>query len=210
MDRKPLSLFKRAFASILDKIFIIVLFLAFSLTFFGVYSTSGDLGTYSVVLEMNPANYEFIPNGSLTYEIDIRYTVLFIVTNGIYYFATMFYKASLGKRIVGGVYANINGSEASIGRYSLSCCILLLILVGLVIIRFFMGLTYWHVIILFFLVNDLPVLFTSRHASFVDILSSIFLVERKNGTNGRTDASFLVGNYIGKCIYSYKQGLNGE
>lgn len=210
MDRKPLGLFKRAFASILDKIFILVLFLVFSLTFFGVYSAPGDLGTYSVVLGMNPAHYEFIPNGSLTYEVDIRYTVLFIVTNAIYYFATMFYKASLGKRIVGGIYTNIDGSKASIGRYFLSCCILLLILVGLVMIRFSMELTYWRVIILFFSVNDLPVLFTSRHTSFVDILSNIFLVERKSDTNERKNASFLIGNYIGKCIYSYKQGLNGK
>lgn len=177
--REPLSLYKRAFASLLDKIFILILFLILSLLIFGLYVAPGDLGTYSVVLEMTPKRYDFMPKGSLMYNVDIAYTILFIVTNILYYSTELLFKASLGKRILGGVYVDLDGDKICLYKVVSRCFILALMMVGAVVIHFVFGVTYWTVIVLFFLINDLPVLFTKRHQSLVDIVSETCLVKRK-------------------------------
>lgn len=178
--KEPLDLFKRFFASILDKVLILILFLILSLLIYGIYSAPGDLGTYSVVLEIKPKMYDFIPNGSLMYGIDRKYTFLFIVTNTLYYCMEFLFKASLGKRILGGVYIDSDGNEIIAAKIISRCFIFILMMVGAVVIHFVFGIIYWVVIVLFFLINDLPVLFTKRHQSLVDIISETCLVKRDN------------------------------
>lgn len=181
--KEPLDLFRRFFASILDKVLILILFLILSLLIFGFYSAPGDLGTYSVVLEINPKMYDFIPNGSSMYDIDIKYTILFIVTNILYYCMEFLFKTSLGKRIFGGVYIDLDGNEIITAKIISRCFIFALMMAGAVVIHFVFGVIYWIVIVLFFLINDLPVLFTKRRQSLIDIISETCLVKRDNNKN---------------------------
>lgn len=177
--RRPLSLYKRAFASLLDKAFIFLSFLILSLIVFGPYTAPGDLGTYTGVLGIEPKMYDFIPSGESMYNIDIKYTVLFIVVNILYQCTEFLSKASWGKRILGGIYIDIDGDEIFTDKVVSRCFILTLMMAGAVVLRFILDLTYWHVIIFFFLVNDLPVLFTKQHQSLVDIISETCLVKQK-------------------------------
>ncbi len=177
-SREPLSLYKRALASLLNKVFIFLLFITMCLIVFGAFTAPGDLGTYTVVLGVQPGKYDIIPSGDLMHAIDIKYTILFIITNILYYSVEFLSKASLGKRIFGGVYVDADGDEIFSAKVISRCIIFTLMMVGAVLIRFVLNLTYWNVIILFFLVNDLPVLFNKRHQSLVDIISETCLVKR--------------------------------
>ena len=176
--KEPLSLYKRAFASLLDKVFIILWFLVLALIVFGAYTAPGNLGTYSVVLELEPKMYDSISTGDFIYDIDIKYTALFIIANISYYCTEFLSKASLGKRILGGIYVDTDGNKTSNYKIILRCAIFIIMVAGAITIRFVFNLTYWHVIVIFFLINDLPVLLTKEHRSLVDIISNTYLVKR--------------------------------
>ena len=75
-SREPLSLYKRALASLLNKVFIFLLFITMCLIVFGAFTAPGDLGTYTVVLGVQPGKYDIIPSGDLMHAIDIKYTIL--------------------------------------------------------------------------------------------------------------------------------------
>lgn len=227
-SRKPFNLYKRAFASLLDKVFISLWFLILALIVFGPYTAPGYLGTYTAVLEIEPGMYDFSPNGDFMYDIDIQCTILFIIANILYYCIEFLSKASLGKRIFGAIYIDVDGYEISNNKVFLRCTFLIIMMIGAIIIRFAFNLTYWHVIILFFLVNDLPILLTKKHRSFIDISSNTYLVKRINNSEReavmqnynpakkkKNNTFYLMGLCIGrcisfykKCIYYYKQGLN--
>ena len=199
-----------------------------ALIVFGPYTAPGYLGTYTGILGIEPEMYDYIPTGDLMYNTDIKCTVLFIIANISYYCIEFFSKASLGKRILGAIYINGDKNEISNYKVFLRCTIFIIMMVGAVIIRFVSNLTYWHVIVLFFLVNDLPVLLTKRHRSLVDIISDTCLVQQANNSARETvmqnynpikkeksNISYLIGLCIGRCIYFYKkyiyyykQGLN--
>ncbi len=158
--RKPLGLFKRFFASILDKALICYLFILLSALAWSI-DKNLDINAYlSLVLGLKPWKHGSTPDDSSIFDTDRTFTILFIVINILYYFCTEFwFKASLAKRVFGGVYIDSDGNEIVTDTVVARCIILASMMGVAVVLHFVFDLTYWIVIFMFFLVNDIPVLY---------------------------------------------------
>lgn len=169
---KAMNLVKRGLGSIIDKVIIIVALVLVSFLLFGMYGMPGMLGTYVACMG-------FAPNEYSSYSIEFQVTALFVVLNIIYYFVSEYFlKATVGKYMLGGVLVDTNEKRVDTARIAKRCSVLTMMMLVAIIIRWLFNTTYWTVIILFFLVNDLPVLLMNSRQSMVDFLSSTFLVAK--------------------------------
>ena len=178
-----MKIYLRIFGSLMDKIFILILFL---LTFIAIYQYSAPtyLGTFwGGCLYEIPNTYKFTEaagcEDSLK-EIDITVVTVFSIVNFLYYFlfeSTL--KASLGKYICGGIACTEDEKTISVKDAFLRSLVLILFIVVAVTIRFsILQVSYIFLILLFFCVLDLPILFKKK--SLVDIATDTFYVSRKS------------------------------
>lgn len=119
------------------------------------------------------------PHISSTKELDVNMTSSFIFLNLFYFFFFEFaLYASLGKSMLGGViqesYKNNNYSKNALIRTLFRG---LFISVFVYLIHFVMGLSYYKVMLLYFLIMDVPVFFSKR--SLLDICTRTTYVKRK-------------------------------
>ena len=178
-----MKIYLRIFGSLMDKIFIHILFL---LTFIAIYqySTPTYLGTFwGGCLYEIPNTYKFTEAAGCEYslkEIDITVVTVFSIVNFLYYFlfeSTL--KASLGKYICGGIACTEDEKTISVKDAFLRSLVLILFIVVAVTIRFsILQVSYIFLILLFFCVLDLPILFKKK--SLVDIATDTFYVSRKS------------------------------
>ena len=178
-----MKIYLRIFGSLMDKIFILILFL---LTFIAIYQYSAPtyLGTFwGGCLYEIPNTYKFTEAAGCEYslkEIDITVVTVFSIVNFLYYFlfeSTL--KASLGKYICGGIACTEDEKTISVKDAFLRSLVLILFIVVAVTIRFsILQVSYIFLILLFFCVLDLPILFKKK--SLVDIATDTFYVSRKS------------------------------
>lgn len=178
-----MKIYLRIFGSLMDKIFILILFL---LTFVAIYQYSAPtyLGTFwGGCLYEIPNTYKFTEAAGCEYslkEIDITVVTVFSIVNFLYYFlfeSTL--KASLGKYICGGIACTEDEKTISVKDAFLRSLVLILFIVVAVTIRFsILQVSYIFLILLFFCVLDLPILFKKK--SLVDIATNTFYVSRKS------------------------------
>ena len=201
-----MPLIRRFFGSIIDKFLILAIFFVgpIAIDYYGAPSKLGayvglfsasprnyeyidksamsDYGNYKEGISQYYQDQERLANepphiGS-TMELDKSMTTFFILLNLLYYiiFESLL-SASLGKRITGGVILDALDEKIGFGKVlqrALCGGILMFSLVYL--IHFEMMLSYKTVFILFFLLMDLPVLFTKR--SLLDILTGTTYAKR--------------------------------
>lgn len=201
-----MPLLRRFFGSMIDKFLILAIFFVgpIAIDYYGAPSKLGvyvglfsasprnyeyidksamiDYGNYKEGISQYYQDQERLANepphiGS-TMELDKSMTTFFILLNLLYYiiFESLL-SSSLGKRITGGVILDSLDEKIGFGKVlqrALCGGILMFSLVYL--IHFEMMLSYKTVFILFFLLMDLPVLFTKR--SLLDILTGTTYAKR--------------------------------
>lgn len=105
--------------------------------------------------------------------IDILYVSLFALINAIYYgFFELKYKATIGKRNMKMSLIRVKNNQGypiTPGRIMLRAAIFFTMIVFSIVFRWLSGYNYYIVIIVFFLLLDIPVLFSQK--SLLDILS---------------------------------------
>lgn len=179
-----LSLLRRFVSSIIDKLFILIFFILCIHIFFDVT----ELGTYSAILELSSKSGIYDDH---LYKIDILFTGIFLLINLLYYFIfEITLGASLGKIWMSGRFINSHYAQINVTNVISRNGIFLLLMLIPVIIRWLTGMTYYHAIAIYFLVNDMPTLFMRTHQSLIDYASSTYLVYDKN----------ICKNFIGKGI----------
>ena len=176
-----MNLFKRVIASVIDKFLILIAFVFVSFLLLGVNALS-KLGVYATLLGVSPDVYVYPTMVAYSpYDLDFQVTALFVVLNIIYYFVSEYFlKATVGKYMLGGVIVDSNEKNIDTAKIVKRCSMLIIMMLIAIIIRWMFNTTYWTVIIIFFLVNDLPVLLMNSRQSMVDFLSSTFLVTKDN------------------------------
>lgn len=197
----PISFLSRLAATIIDKVIVIILFVIFSIIYYSPFESSSKLGTYSALIGDSPSSYEYIdnmkvgvtPTSSLYYKkdvqtvelkkgnnallLDLELTGFFIAINFIYYFLfELLLKASLGKYLLGGIIFTNKKSIISIKKCFLRSLLLLILMLSMVGLRFALNVSYYHVIILFFIILDASVFFDKR--SLIDILTKTYIIKR--------------------------------
>lgn len=90
--------------------------------------------------------------------------ILFVASNFFYYlFTETVYHASIGKRFLGGLLINKYGYEIGPGKAFLRAILLTAMIILSIYLKWkFFLLDTWLVIVVFFLVLDLPVLFCGK------------------------------------------------
>lgn len=186
---EKMSFLKRGLASIIDKLLILIAFIFASLLLLGMYNAPGKLGVYTTLLNLTPDIYAY-PTMEVysPYVLDFQLTTLFVVLNILYYtFFEYAVGASLGKYLFQG-FITVDGQKKISGDKVLQRSgIFILMMLIAIACRWLLGTTYWMVIALFFLVNDLPVFLTQNHQSAIDFISSTFLVIKNNKVNANHD-----------------------
>ena len=110
-------------------------------------------------------------------DIYIKYVVLFILANILYYTISEFLlKASIGKRIVSCKITESDGQPATIKDIITRNCILLALLVASYFVQTFTNTNAYVISLLFFLVNDFNIL--RNKDSLVDKYSDTVIVKR--------------------------------
>lgn len=194
---KKMPLLSRFVGSIIDKIFILIIFVA-GFTAISPYGAPGKLGRYSGLLSVPVSNYEYIDKAAMnsygtyyegvsqyyqdrellandqphigsTLELDMSITFTFIFINLLFYiFFESILSASPGKRMLGGLI--LDSADDKIGFVKAlirGLCGGALMAGTYFLLHLQGGLTNTVVVIVFFLLLDLPVLFTKR--SLLDI-----------------------------------------
>ena len=112
-------------------------------------------------------------------ELDISITFTFIFLNLIYYFLfESILSASLGKRMAGGILLDYADEKISITKAFVRSLYSGILMVGSVyVLHFLLGLSYYIVIALFFLLMDGPILFTKK--SLLDLCTNTRYIKRK-------------------------------
>lgn len=175
---KTMNLLKRGVGSIIDKLIIIIAFVVILFLFLGPYGFPKMLGTYVALMGFTPDSYPHLQQYS-PYLIDFQITTVFVLLNIVYCFLSeYFFKTTLGKYMLGGVLVDKNQINIDTARIAKRCSILAIMMLAAIIVRWLFNTTYWTVIILFFLINELPVLLMNTHQSMIDFVSSTFLVMR--------------------------------
>ena len=204
----PMPLFKRILGSLTDKILIIFVFGIVFITItpyeagekIGIYISllNCSPNDYEYIDIARISNYSNLENGLSTYyqakerlangtpyigfmkDLDTEITIYFIIFNLIYYilFECIFH-ASLGKFWFGGVLLDNAEEKADISKITTralwSTVFMLIAVYGL---HFFIGLSYSIVIVLFFLIMDIPVFFTKR--SLLDLCTGTIYVKKQS------------------------------
>lgn len=206
-DINTMPLIRRFFGSIIDKVFVVMILFGGTCVvhpfggagnlgkYVGVLDASPDVyeyvdrdliknyGTYTKSVSKGYQDLERLmnepPHIGTMLEIDKRVTFTFIIINMIYYilFESILY-ASPGKRMLGGIlldsaYYRIGLGKAFIRGFSFG----IFMLASAYILHFQMRLSYCTVFVVFFLLMDLPILFTKR--SLLDLCTNTTYVKQK-------------------------------
>lgn len=190
---EKLPLLSRFCGSLIDKVILLALFVIVS---FAVkpWGATIELGTYIGMRNTAPDIYEYLDKGAMekyetdtrpayrlavsetkppymgyTLDLDKKITFSFILLNILYYILfESILSASLGKILFGGVLCDVFDDKIGYGKALARGFGLGVLMVGLYyILHLFGGLTNTTVVVVFFLLLDIPVLFTKR--SLLDI-----------------------------------------
>lgn len=118
-------------------------------------------------------------SSSTDYMATDRYMAgLFIIINLLYYtICESCFKASFGKMVL--LCHIVNERKELANAYNIflrQVCFAALMVIAVYFMHFFMGMTYYSVIILYFLALDVPVFFTRQ--SLIDLCTGTVYVER--------------------------------
>ena len=177
-----MNIYYRILGSLIDKLLIVILFVALFLTFYQ-YSAPAYLGTFwGGCFYETPNIYPLTEASGCEYslkEIDITVVAIFCIANFIYYFLfEAILKASLGKYICGGVAYTEDENPISVKDAFIRSLVLQLFIITAVWIRFsLLSVSYLILIILFFCILDLPVFFKKQ--SLVDIATNTIYLRKK-------------------------------
>ena len=169
-----MPLFKRLLASIVDKVAILLLILLSGLIYFLVspYEAPGILGVITALLTASP---KYFTDKAL--ELETIVLAFVVIYNILYFFvAESKVKASFGKYWLGGILLNSNKeiiddvTSRLFTRIGLCVGFILIFHTG-------MGLPSIAVLILYILLNDLPILFTRQ--SLLDLITGTIYAKRK-------------------------------
>ena len=203
---KKMPLFSRFVGSIIDKVLILIIFVVGSIIIspygapgrLGRYSglltvspsnyeyidraAMNGYGTYNDGVSQYYQDRERLANdlphiGS-TMELDLSITFSFIIFNLLYYILfESIISASPGKRMLGGVLLDSSDDRIGFGNALIrAICGGALMALSVYLFRFGMLMSYYVVIIVFFLIIDIPVLFSKR--SLIDILTGTKYAKR--------------------------------
>lgn len=204
---EPMPLTKRFIGSIIDKILLITILTVGSIALnpFGAPSKLGGyvgilnaspnnyeyidqalINSYGTYYEGVSKGYQDLerlandpPHIGTVMELDISITFTFIFLNLIYYFLfESILSASLGKRMAGGILLDYADEKISITKAFVRSLYSGILMVGSVyVLHFLLGLSYYIVIALFFLLMDGPILFTKK--SLLDLCTNTRYIKRK-------------------------------
>lgn len=196
-EAKKMPLLSRFAGSLIDKIIIVIVFViaSISISWYGAPSRLGiyvglrdtplylyeyldtarmnSYGTYKEGITKGYQDMARLENGppyiGMTLDIDKSVTFSFIIFNLIYYILfESILSASLGKRIFGGIILYKDGEKCDLERIVIrGICGGALMAGTYYLLHLVGGLTNSVVVIVFFLLLDLPLLFTKR--SLIDI-----------------------------------------
>lgn len=181
---------RKFIAAIIDRIGVIIVFVALMAIMFSKYSWPGYIGTYiggcveghaSILNEIRLADshpdrcYIFESDGMETIgDVDKHCTILFLLANFLYLVVPSFLcKSSLGESMLGLRTYDGVGDPLSFGGFVWRGLSLLIVLGLFVGIRWLFDTTYMIVSIEFFLLNSLSVCVFKK--SFADLLSRSFV-----------------------------------
>lgn len=203
---KKMPLLTRFVGSIIDKIFILIIFVV-GFTAISPYGAPGKMGTY-IGLRNTPLDlYEYIdksqmnsygtyndgvsqyyqdmerlandpPHIGSTLELDMSITFTFILLNLLFYIIfESILSASPGKRMLGGVILDSADDKISFGKaLTRGLCGGALMAGTYFLLHLQGGLTNTVVVVVFFLLLDLPVLFTKK--SLLDLCTGTTYAKR--------------------------------
>ena len=203
---KKMPLLTRFVGSIIDKIFILIIFVV-GFTAISPYGAPGKMGTY-IGLRNTPLDlYEYIdksqmnnygtyyegvsrgyqdlarlesnpPHIGSTLELDMSITFTFILLNLLFYIIfESILSASPGKRMLGGVILDSADDKISFGKaLTRGLCGGALMAGTYFLLHLQGGLTNTFVVVVFFLLLDLPVLFTKK--SLLDLCTRTTYAKR--------------------------------
>lgn len=203
---KTMPLLRRFVGSMFDKIVIIIISITLILLI-GSSSADymGNLGKYSAFFHMSTTEVYNSAIGTIMLNfpsdrisqhqseidecyskfifIDIIYTFQFVIVNILYYyFSERKWNASPGKHLLGLVLVSISKKQLYYkidnSKIMFRSIIFVLLMIIMLTIRWLIGINYYGITILFFLVLDIPVLFTGN--SLIDILSRTKLIASAN------------------------------
>lgn len=188
---------KKFFAGVIDRIMIAIMFFIITMAYFGIYGSSGYMGSYSVIaVETHPSNYAYMPpinhNSSsygvsdgynklkaleqadkgldTYYELDSYMTTIFILTNILHLLlAGAIFKSTIGERICRLKTVDNEGDLLDVVSFIKKSVILGVVLYVFVQIRDIVDTTYLSVSILFFIINWGLIIYKKK--SLVDLLS---------------------------------------
>lgn len=201
------SLQRRLVSTIIDKVFILLLFVMVSLLFSSGYP-GGELGTFSYTTgveykkiesertlyqtnidskkfmeENGYGEYNFIDEEYEHYKtaLDVyhKYVIIFVIVNLLYYMTCeFFFKASLGKRLLKCRIRKKDGGEIGNGEVISRIGIMAALLLLAVALQMYLNLNAYITSILFFCILDFTVF--TRQQSLVDKYSDTLVVKQKN------------------------------
>ena len=203
---KKMPLLTRFVGSIIDKIFILIIFVV-GFTAISPYGAPGKMGTY-IGLRNTPLDlYEYIdksqmnsygtyndgvskyyqdmerlandpPHIGSTLELDMSITFTFILLNLLFYIIfESILSASPGKRMLGGVILDSADDKISFGKaLTRGLCGGALMAGTYFLLHLQGGLTNTVIVVVFFLLLDLPVLFTKK--SLLDLCTGTTYAKR--------------------------------
>ena len=203
---KKMPLLSRFVGSIIDKIFILIIFVA-GFTAISPYGAPGKMGTYIGLRNTPLALYEYIdksqmnsygtyyegvsrgyqdlarlesapPHIGSTLELDMNITFTFIFINLLFYILfESILSASPGKRMLGGVILDSADDKIGFGKALIrGLCGGALMAGTYFLLHLQGGLTNTVVVLVFFLLLDLPVLFTKK--SLLDLCTGTIYTKR--------------------------------
>ena len=203
---KKMPLLSRFVGSIIDKIFILIVFVV-GFTAISPYGAPGKMGTY-IGLRNTPLElYEYIdksqmnsygtyndgvsqyyqdmerlandpPHIGTTLELDMSITFTFIILNIVFYILfESILSASPGKRMLGGIILDSADDKIGFGKaLTRGLCGGVLMAGTYFLLHLQGGLTNTVVVVVFFLLLDLPVLFTKK--SLLDLCTGTTYAKR--------------------------------
>lgn len=174
---ETMPLFSRFFGSLIDK-FIIAGTFVVSGILMSPFGFSGDFGVFTGLMGTSPGLYPYMPSSTDYMAIDRSMAGLFIIINLLYYtICESLLKASFGKVIFSCHIVNERKEQANAYNIFLRLiCLAALLVIAVYFMHFSMGMTYNSVIILYFLVLDMPVFFTRQ--SLIDICTGTMYVKQ--------------------------------
>ena len=190
---------KRFVGSLVDKVFICILtFVVVIVISFFNPNISGDIGTFCALFHMdindiyNTAvghvminypderiihhQYEIDKYCSSLKSIEVSMLLLFSLINILYYLLSeVIYKASLGKKLQNLILVSYRtGVKITFVHILFRVIVFALMMLLSFIFRWTIGVNYYVIIIVFFVMMDLPIFFTNR--SLLDLLTNTKLV----------------------------------